>query len=184
MTNSRDKGARYEREIVGILKQEYGFSDVFRPAQYRGNTGAASDVEGLPGIHIECKHQEQLRPGAWMGQAVRDAEIGGGIPCVFFRKNNSENLVMMRLIDFSDFAGSAFGRPGECYDAKINCVHAYIANGEQFRIYDFIADSARAAPPGEIPVVYYRRPTWGCAVAVMRLDDFIEIYRESALIAE
>ena len=97
MTNSKNKGKRYEREIAADLR-EYGY-DTRRTNQYCGNTGDASDVVGLPGIHIECKHQEQLRIYDWMAQAVRDSK-GKKLPTVFFRKNNAETLVCMRLPDW------------------------------------------------------------------------------------
>ena len=48
--NSRQKGARGERELAGILR-DYGF-DSRRGQQYCGLNGDA-DVIGLPGIHIE-----------------------------------------------------------------------------------------------------------------------------------
>ena len=97
MTNSKEKGKRFEREVAADLR-EYGY-DTRRTNQYCGNTGDASDVVGLPGIHIECKHQEQLRIYDWMAQAVRDSK-GKKLPTVFFRKNNAETLVCMRLPDW------------------------------------------------------------------------------------
>lgn len=96
--NSKQKGARYEREIAGILR-DHGY-DSRRTAQYCGNTGDAADVVGLPNIHIECKHQEKLQIYDWMEQAIRDSGKSGKIPVVFFRKNNCENLVTLRLEDF------------------------------------------------------------------------------------
>jgi hypothetical protein len=81
--------------------REYGY-ETRRTAQYCGNTGDASDVLGLDGIHIEAKHQEQFRIYDWMAQAIHDsAENGrGDLPTVFFRKNNAETLVCMRLEDW------------------------------------------------------------------------------------
>lgn len=98
--NSKQKGARYERELASKLK-EYGY-DTRRTAQYCGNTGDASDVVGLPGIHIEAKHQEKICIYDWMAQAIHDsAENGkGNLPAVFFRKNNADTLVCMRLNDW------------------------------------------------------------------------------------
>lgn len=95
--NSKEKGKRMEREIAADLR-EYGY-DTRRTNQYCGNTGDASDVVGLPGIHIECKHQEQFRIYDWMAQAIRDSK-GKKLPTVFFRKNNAETLVCMRLADW------------------------------------------------------------------------------------
>ena len=97
---SREKGKRYEREIASKLK-EYGY-DSRRTAQYCGNTGDASDVVGLEGIHIEAKHQEKIMIYDWMAQAINDSseEGKGNIPAVFFRKNYCETLVCMRFDDF------------------------------------------------------------------------------------
>lgn len=96
--NSRDKGARYERELAGALK-ELGY-DARRTAQYCGKTGEAADVIGLPGIHIEAKHQERVQIYEWMAQAVRDSSGSGDLPAVFFRRNHCETLVCMRLEDW------------------------------------------------------------------------------------
>jgi len=98
--NSKAKGARYERELASKLS-DYGY-DARRTAQYCGNTGDASDVIGLDGIHIEAKHQEKISIYDWMAQAIHDSgENGkGNLPAVFFRKNNAETLVCMRLEDW------------------------------------------------------------------------------------
>ena len=53
--NSKQKGARFERLLASKFR-EYGY-DARRTAQYCGNTGDASDVVGLNGLHIEAKHQ-------------------------------------------------------------------------------------------------------------------------------
>lgn len=97
---SRDKGARFERTLAKLFR-EYGY-DARRTAQYCGNTGDASDVVGLPYLHVEAKHQEAMRLYEWMAQAIRDAEANGKghIPAVFHKKNNADILVTMRLDDF------------------------------------------------------------------------------------
>lgn len=96
--NSKDKGARYERQLASKLR-DYGYN-ARRTAQYCGNTGDAADIVGLPGIHIEAKHQERIQIYEWMGQALRDSLKSSDKPAVFFRKNNSETLVCMRLDDW------------------------------------------------------------------------------------
>jgi Holliday junction resolvase len=98
--NSKQKGARFERLLASKFR-EYGY-EARRTAQYCGNTGDASDVVGLPGIHIEAKHQEAMRLYEWISQAKRDAEAGGGnlLPAVFHKKNNAEILVTMTLEDW------------------------------------------------------------------------------------
>lgn len=96
--NSKQKGARFERTLASKFR-EYGY-DARRTAQYCGNTGDASDVVGLPGIHIEAKHQEQMRLYDWMAQAKRDASGTDNLPTVFHKKNNAEILVTMTLEDW------------------------------------------------------------------------------------
>lgn len=100
--NSKQKGARFERTLAKIFRTQYGYGEARRTAQYCGNTGDASDVVGLPGLHIEAKHQETMRLYDWMAQAIRDAEAGGDkrLPAVFHKKNNADILVTMRLEDF------------------------------------------------------------------------------------
>lgn len=101
--NSKAKGARFERQLAGILRTEYGYHGCRRTAQYCGNTGDAADVVGLPGIHIEAKHQETMRLYDWMEQACRDAKHG--LPAVFHKKNNADILVTMRLDDWMKIYG-------------------------------------------------------------------------------
>lgn len=97
--NSKQKGARFERTLASKFR-EFGY-DARRTAQYCGNTGDASDVVGLPGIHIEAKHCEQMRLYEWMDQAKRDAEAGGkNLPAVFHKKNHADILVTMTLEDW------------------------------------------------------------------------------------
>lgn len=102
--NSREKGARGERELAGILR-DYGY-DSRRGQQYCGVNGDA-DVVGLPGIHIECKRVERLNLYDAVGQAVKDSGVDAlpfdyDLPTVFHRKDRSEWLVTMRLNDWMD----------------------------------------------------------------------------------
>ena len=99
--NSKQKGARFERLLASKFR-EHGYSDSRRTAQYCGNTGDASDVVGLPHIHVEAKHQETMRLYEWIAQAKRDAEAGGEgkLTAVFHKKNNAEILVTMTLEDW------------------------------------------------------------------------------------
>lgn len=96
--NSKAKGARFERQLASKLR-DYGYQ-ARRTAQYCGKSGDASDVVGLPGLHIEAKHQERMSLYEWMAQAKRDAEGTGRLPAVFHKKNNAEILVTMTLDDW------------------------------------------------------------------------------------
>lgn len=98
--NSKQKGARFERLLASKFR-EYGY-DARRTAQYCGNSGDAADVMGLPGIHVEAKHQERMALYEWMAQAKRDAAAGGGnaLPAVFHKKNHADILVTMTIEDW------------------------------------------------------------------------------------
>ena len=99
--NSKQKGARFERYLASIFR-EFGYNKARRTAQYCGNTGDASDVVGLPYIHVEAKHQEQMRLYDWMDQAKRDAAATDKflLLAVFHKKNNHNILVTMELEDW------------------------------------------------------------------------------------
>lgn len=101
MTNSREKGAKGERELARKLR-EYGY-DCRRGQQYCGANGDA-DVVGLDDIHIECKRVERLNIEDAISQAKRDAKEGE-LPAVFHRKNNHEWLVTMTLPDWMRMYG-------------------------------------------------------------------------------
>ena len=96
MTNSRQKGARGERELAAVIR-EHGY-DCRRGQQYCGANGDA-DVVGLPGIHIECKRVERLNIHDAMEQAEHDRK-DGETPAVFHRKNGKPWLVTMTLEDW------------------------------------------------------------------------------------
>lgn len=98
--NSKQKGARFERLLASMFR-EHGY-EARRTAQYCGNTGDASDVVGLPGIHIEAKHQERMQLYDWMDQAKRDSAGTGNVPVVFHKKNNAEVLVTMQFETFME----------------------------------------------------------------------------------
>jgi Holliday junction resolvase len=94
--NSKDKGARGERELANKLK-EYGF-DCRRGQQFCGANGDA-DVVGLDGIHIEVKRTERLSLYDALAQAKHDAREGE-MPVVMHRKNNCEWVVIQPLEDW------------------------------------------------------------------------------------
>jgi Holliday junction resolvase len=93
--NSKNKGKRGERELAKVLK-EYGFP-TRRGQQYSGLGG--DDVVGLEGIHVEWKSAERLNVYDAVKQACRDAEAEE-LPAVFWRKNNEDWLVTMKLEDW------------------------------------------------------------------------------------
>ena len=97
---SRDKGARFERQVASLFK-EYGY-DASRTAQHCGKTGQAADVKGVPLLHVECKHCEKMHLYDWMHQAVRDCsqENKGNTAIVVHKQNNQPVLVTMLFEDW------------------------------------------------------------------------------------
>lgn len=104
--NSKQKGKRGELEWSAFCR-DHGY-DCRRTAQYCGNTGDASDVVGLPGIHQEVKRAENLALYAAYEQAVRDAQEAGegSIPIVAHRRNRKPWLVVMSAEDFFKLYGA------------------------------------------------------------------------------
>ena len=95
--NSKQKGARAEREVAKILRN-HGFADARRTAQYCGNTGDAADVEGVPGFHLEVKIRDEkghLAIDKWWAQAVRDSDFTGNIPVLVHRKDGQKWKITM-----------------------------------------------------------------------------------------
>ena len=88
-------------EIAHYFK-DHGYPDAFRTAQHCGKTGDAGDVEGVPHLHIECKHVEKLNLYNAYHQSVRDnsAKNTDDIPVVIHKKNRETTLVSMSLEDF------------------------------------------------------------------------------------
>lgn len=89
MVNSKQKGARGEREFAALCRQ-FGY-DTRRGQQYSGIEG--EDVVGLPGIHIEVKRTERLNLYDAMLQAWRDSN--GKHSIVAHRRNDSRWLIIM-----------------------------------------------------------------------------------------
>ena len=100
--NSRDKGARGERELAAKLK-EHGFN-AYRGVQYHGGENSP-DVVCFTDIHIECKRVETLNIDKAMEQAMRDC--GKKKPAVFHRRNGKPWKVTMLLDDWIELYKAA-----------------------------------------------------------------------------
>ena len=96
MTNSKQKGARGEREFAKFCNFE-GYT-VRRGQQYNGIEG--EDCVGLPGIHIEVKRTERLNIYDAMDQSINDARNTDNIPIVAHKKNNKYWVIMMEAEDW------------------------------------------------------------------------------------
>lgn len=101
--NSRDKGARFERQIAQAFK-DAGFTEAHRSAQYCGNTGDAPDIAGLESIHVECKaYKDTEWNDEWYAQAVRDHKLGT-MPVVIHKIDRHAPKVKMSVWHLSVLA--------------------------------------------------------------------------------
>jgi len=98
--NSRQKGARGEREAAKALAETFG-CDARRGCQFSGGKDSPDVATSITGVHIEVKRVERLNIHEAIDQAKRDA--GSNIPCVMHRRNNTEWLLTVRLTDAKDF---------------------------------------------------------------------------------
>lgn len=100
--SSKRKGKIGELEVVNLLKAA-GYN-AHRSVQYCGRTGAAADVVGLPGIHIEVKRVEKLNLKKAYEQAVNDSKENSNnvIPAIFHRQSREPWMVTLSLQDFLD----------------------------------------------------------------------------------
>ena len=101
MINSRDKGARGEREWAARLQELTG-KPTRRGCQFAGGQDSPDVVGGIEGLHGEVKYTERFSIYKAMKQAIQDA--GTNTPYVAFRSNNEEWLIIIRAADMLMFA--------------------------------------------------------------------------------
>ena len=91
--NSREKGARGERELADFLRQ-HGV-DARRGQQFHGGADSPDVVTSLRDTHFECKRVEKGSLYDWLDQAKRDA--GDKVPVVAHRRNHKEWVAILPL---------------------------------------------------------------------------------------
>ena len=89
--NSRNKGASYERKVVGILNEFFlqnNFDVTCKRNLDQYQTKNLSDIN-IPFHSIECKHYKEgnwLKP-EWWRQVCESADNEGTIPILIFKFN-------------------------------------------------------------------------------------------------
>jgi Holliday junction resolvase len=96
MINSRQKGARGEREFAAYLRDRGIVAR--RGQQFSGGTDSPDVVHNFPGIHFEVKRVETLNLKTAMEQAKNDA--GEKMPVVAHKKNRQEWVAILSMDDF------------------------------------------------------------------------------------
>ena len=111
MTNSRDKGARGEREAAAELRRVLGI-EARRGVQHAGGPDSPDIVtENFP-VHIEVKRAERFELYGALAQATKDA--GGKMPLVLHRRNHRPWVFVAYSGDLLALAvavATAIGRP-------------------------------------------------------------------------
>lgn len=94
--NSRQKGARCERELAQVLKEVMGWELCRRSQQFCG-AGETADllVPEVPGLFIESKAVEKLSIHPVMERAVQEA--GTKLAVVCHKKNRTQWLITLPL---------------------------------------------------------------------------------------
>jgi len=103
---AKRKGDNFERQVAGILADHLGFE--VQRVLLSGQRGEG-DVQGVPGLHIECKRQEQTRLQEWF---EHERPKANGKPlAIFHKKNRGPIMVTMLLDDWLElFRGARYGR--------------------------------------------------------------------------
>ena len=94
--SQRNKGARGERELFGILSDLLG-TCVRRNVDQARNGGA--DGMEVPGWAIECKRVESGFQSAWWSQAIDQAQRAGRRPALAYRASRQPWRVRLWLGD-------------------------------------------------------------------------------------
>lgn len=94
--NSRQKGARGEREAAAFLRA-LGIG-AERGRQHHGGPDSPDVKTALPGVHFEVKRVERFNLSKAMAQARKEKPVGA-VPAVLSRKNHEEWLLTIPLGD-------------------------------------------------------------------------------------
>jgi Holliday junction resolvase len=98
--SQRTKGHSFEREIVNALKPT--FPDAKRGLSQSRDGSETCDVEGVPGVWLECKRRKQATTATILDAIKQATEATNGrVPVVIVRSDREEPIVCMRLSDFT-----------------------------------------------------------------------------------
>ncbi len=100
MVNSKQKGKCGERELAQWIRENWGFS-ARRGQQFKG-TPDSPDIDGVPGVNIECKRTEKLSLYKALEQAKKDS--GGKIPIVLHRQSRKPWVIIIEADRFYELA--------------------------------------------------------------------------------
>lgn len=109
---SRDKGQRAEREVCRMIYDYLGIEAKRNLSQTRD---AGCDCLTVPGWAVEVKYQETESLNAWWAQSVKQADMAGLDPVLFYRASRRPWRV---CVDMHSISASTYPTPGQ-YQAVI-----------------------------------------------------------------
>ena len=181
---SRNKGKRGERLWASFCREQ-GY-DVHRTAQYRGNTGAAGDVEGLPLVHCEVKFVQNLNIRKAMEQSQHDAllewkrmqeEAPEGIsvmntfPIVASKRSGEPWLVTMYAWNFMRLAAVA-------EDGTLGRLHVLHKASQRFSVRKCLREAKESYKDAAALVAIKYLRGYSASLVTMYADDWFTLYRE------
>ena len=91
----RDRGARYEREVVAMFR-DHGFPLAARTSDGRDQR-TRGDIAGIEGVSVECKRTQRFALWPSWDQAV--AQAGEAMPVVLTRRDGAPSLAVTLATD-------------------------------------------------------------------------------------
>lgn len=98
---SRTKGAAAERELAHLLADHLGVALKRKLEQTRDG---GYDLEGLPGIALECKRYAKAGSSekrTWWLQTIKQARASKSIPVLAYRLDRAEWTFVVQLSDLT-----------------------------------------------------------------------------------
>ena len=137
MSAAKDKGDRFERDVVRVLRA-HGHPHAERALRL-GAHNDLGDITGVPGFHIECKNHGRIELGAWLHLAVIEAWRIDSRPVpllVVKRKARpaEKAYVVLELATFAELIADETERPARPDDR----IHIQFADAP---LYDVIDES-------------------------------------------
>ena len=87
MVNSRQKGKRGELAAAHLLNSLFPHAKARRGQQYAGTPDSPDVVTDIPGLHIEVKNREALRPYEWLHN-IEMERAPGDTGLLLIKRNN------------------------------------------------------------------------------------------------
>ncbi|HYF56281.1 MAG TPA: restriction endonuclease [Salinarimonas sp.] len=96
----RVKGHSFERWVANFFKA-LGYADAKRGIGQARSAGEVADVEGVPGIWVECKRGKRTHPREALEQAIEAGGHTGRMPVAICKDDRGPVTATMLLGDFA-----------------------------------------------------------------------------------